>query len=444
MPVTSLQVKEVGPFDEVSLEFNPQVNVLTGPNNSGKSTLLWVLGELLVYPFTMPTKLLRSDQPEWNISISPSTETASYKGTLPSDVGKVLPILQVIGYTCFVPAQRNSTNFRSLGPTTSQNVDANIDEQFEILITERPNVLRQIGPEMLKQNMRNAMVQDERNPELKRRARTMLAGNSLVSDKEVKQKIVDLDYAAHRRNRPEIKAAINAVATVASEITEGFPIDFIGVSEDSEGLYPQFRTPDGDLPLDVLSQGTQSILQILSRLIFGYAEYYDFPKDLGEQPGIMIIDEIDAHLHPTWQGRVIPTLTKHFPKLQVFCSTHSPLILAGLGAGQVQLLRRSSDNKITITRNESDIAGWTADEILRQFLEVSNPTDAATAQRITHLQVLTNKADPSSEEVEEIERLRKTVREDLLRGPSSVQVLRFAEELRRLGHESVPLHPEAQ
>ena len=272
----------------------------------------------------------------------------------------------------------------------------------------------------------------------------MLAGNSLVSDKEVKQKIVDLDYAAHRRNRPEIKAAINSVATVASEITEGFPIDFIGVSEDSEGLYPQFRTPDGDLPLDVLSQGTQSILQILSRLIFGYAEYYDFPKDLGEQPGIMIIDEIDAHLHPTWQGRVIPTLTKHFPKLQVFCSTHSPLILAGLGAGQVQLLRRSSDNKITITRNESDIAGWTADEILRQFLEVSNPTDAATAQRITHLQVLTNKADPSSEEVEEIERLRKTVREDLLRGPSSVQVLRFAEELRRLGHESVPLHPEAQ
>lgn len=62
MPVTSLQITDVGPFDEVTVEFDPRVNVFTGPNNSGKSTLLWVLGELLVYPFTMPTKVLRSNR----------------------------------------------------------------------------------------------------------------------------------------------------------------------------------------------------------------------------------------------------------------------------------------------------------------------------------------------------------------------------------------------
>ena len=442
MPVTSLQVKEVGPFDEVSLEFNPQVNVLTGPNNSGKSTLLWVLGELLVYPFGMPTELLRSDQSEWRVGISSSADV-SYSGTLPSEVSETLPILQEIGYTCFVPAQRHSTNFRSLGPTTSQNIDSSVDEYLELFGRENPDILGKIGPDMLRLNMRNALVH-ERRPELVRRFNLMLSGNLLVSDKAVKQKIVDLDYAAHRRNRPEIKAAINAVATVASEITEGFPIDFIGVSEDSAGLYPQFRTPDGDLPLDVLSQGTQSIIQILSRLLFGYAEYYDFPTDLREKPGVMIIDEIDAHLHPSWQGRVIPTLTKHFPNLQIFCSTHSPLMLAGLKAGQVQLLRRNQGGTVTVSRNESDIAGWTADEILRQFLQVSNPTDSATAEHIARLQKLANKADPSCEDVEEIEQLRKTVREDLLRGPSSAQTFRFAEELRRLGHQSVPSHPDAQ
>ena len=105
------------------------------------------------------------------------------------------------------------------------------------------------------------------------------------------------------------------------------------VADDSEGLYPQFRTPDGDLPLDVLSQGTQSIIQFLARLLFGYAEYYDFPADLEEKPGIFLIDEIDAHLHPSWQRRIIPTLTEHFPNLQIFCSTHSPLMLAGLEGG---------------------------------------------------------------------------------------------------------------
>ena len=440
MPVTSLHVTEVGPFDEVSLTFDQEVNVFTGPNNSGKSTLLSVLGELLVYPFGMPTKLLRSDQPKWSVSILSSTDVDFYKGTLPSELDEVLPILQEIGYTCFVPAQRHGTNFRSSGPTTSTNIDEIVEEHLDLFARERPEILRDVGLEALRQNLRKAR-DSERNPELARRVKLMLAGNSLVNDTAVKQKIIDLDYAAHRTNRPEIKAVINVVTSVASEITEGFPIQFIGVSEDSEGLYPKFRTPDGELPIDVLSQGTQSILQFLSRLLFGYAEYYDFPPDLGEKPGIMIIDEIDAHLHPTWQGRVIPTLTRHFPNLQIFCSTHSPLILAGLKTGQVQLLRRNENAKVTITRNESDIAGWTADEILRQFLEVANPTDTATAQRITCLQELMSKEELSSAEVDEMNQLRKTVRDDLLRGPTSVQVLRFAEELRRLEGRSIPPTP---
>ena len=85
----------------------------------------------------------------------------------------------------------------------------------------------------------------------------MLAGSSLVSDKAVKQKIVDLDYASYRREHPTIRATVDKVVSMASEITERYRIQFLGVAEDSEGLFPQFGTPDGDLPLDVLSQGTQ-------------------------------------------------------------------------------------------------------------------------------------------------------------------------------------------
>ena len=59
----------------------------------------------------------------------------------------------------------------------------------------------------------------------------------------------------------------------------------------------------------------------------------------------MIVDEIDAHLHPSWQRRILPTLTRNFPNLQIFCSTHSPMMLAGLKAGQVQLLRRDENGR---------------------------------------------------------------------------------------------------
>ena len=252
-----------------------------------------------------------------------------------------------------------------------------------------------------------------------------------------------MDYAASRKNNPAIKTAINQVASIASEITEGFPIQFLGVVEDAEGLYPQFRTPDGDLPIDVLSQGTQSIIQFLARFLFGYAEYYDFPANLGEKPGILIIDEIDAHLHPSWQRRIIPTLTHHFPNLQIFCSTHSPLMLAGLKEGQVQLLRRDDHGKVTVTANETDIAGWTADEILNKFMEVPNPTDQETAKRLSNLEALMRKQDLSDAETEELKRLQQAVHEDLLKGPNSEQVRQFAEELKRIRDESIHQMPRS-
>ena len=197
---------------------------------------------------------------------------------------------------------------------------------------------------------------------------------------------------------------------------------FLRVEEDEEGLYPQFRTPDGDVPLNVLSQGTQSIIQWLAHLLIGYAEYFDYPPDLEHKLGIVIIDEIDAHLHPSWQRRIIPTLTKHFPNLQIFCSTHSPLMLAGLKAGQVQLLRRDEKGRVIVSRNETDIVGWTADQILRTFLDVSSPTDLPTVEHIERLQGLRRVEKLTPEQPEELEQLRRQVNQDLIGGPIAGQI----------------------
>ncbi len=437
MPITSLYVTHVGPFDEITVEFDPKVNVFIGPNNSGKSTLLWVLAELLVYPFTMPSRLLRSEQAVWRLNISSSTDIDSINGVLPTEPAKFVNVYEKIGHTCYVPAQRQSTNFRSPGPTLNQNMDSRLDEELATFFPDIHPSFRLRGREAIRQALRSTIDRGEPT-ELARRRKLMLVGTSLVNDRAVKQKIVDLDYAAHRRNNPDIKSTIVKVVSIASEITEGFPIEYLEVAEGSEGLFPQLRTQDGDLPLDVLSQGTQSIIQFLAHLVFGYAEYYDFPPDLEKKQGILIIDEIDAHLHPTWQRRIIPTLTKHFPNLQIFCSTHSPLMLASLKAGQVQLLNREDNGKVRVSQNESDIAGWTADEILRQFMDVPNPTDLETAERISRFQELMSMSieERSSAQSDELEQLRHLVRDDLLSGPNSAQVIRFAEELKASGSKS--------
>ena len=429
MWIRGLSVTDVGPFNEVELAFDRQVNVFTGPNNSGKSTLLWVLGELLVYPFLMPSKLIRSDQAKWKLTTSSPVGDGFVEGNLPAIVQGYLHVFESIGHTCYVPAQRHGTNFRSKGPTAPQEVDSRVDEAVESMFQDLPVSIRQRGVDAFRTAWLSSA--DTEPPELAKRRTMMLVGSSLCSDRAVKQKIIDLDYAAYRRHRPAIRSTVDSVVSMASEITEGYQMQFLGVGEDSEGLFPQISTQDGDLPLDVLSQGTQSIIQFLAHLIFGYAEYYDFPPDLDEKPGIFIIDEIDAHLHPTWQRRIIPTLTHYFPNLQIFCSTHSPLMLAGLKTGQIQLLRRNETGKVTVSRNESDIAGWTADEVLRQFMATPSPTDEETARHVRRFQELMRKEELSTAESEELKQLRTTVRDDLLSGPTSAQVLRFAEELRR-------------
>jgi hypothetical protein len=446
MPVTSLQFTNVGPFDDIQFEFDPQVNVFTGPNNAGKSTTLMVLGEIIVYPFALPTKLLRSGEASWNLRLLLGKEEQSHQGSFPSRIDEIKDLLEHLGYSTFVPALRRSTDYRSQGPSASpdrQN-ELMLDQTLQWVERNDPKMVRERGLEDIRQAIRQSISDSgrEATPDLKKRRSLLLANDSLVSDEAVIQKVVELDYQAYLEERPTIRELISSIGTIASQITEGFPIEFQGIKRDEGGYFPQFRTPDGDMPLNVLSQGTQSIIQWVAHLLIGYAEYYDFPPNLEEKPGILIIDEIDAHLHPSWQRRIIPTLTKHFPNLQIFCSTHSPLMLAGLKAGQVQLLRRDEKGKVTVSRNETDIVGWSADEILRNFLDVSSPTDLQTVGHIERLRQLRSKNKLSRDEAEELERLRHTVNQDLLAGPIAAQVEHFAEVLKQARTASaIPTEP---
>ena len=66
--------------------------------------------------------------------------------------------------------------------------------------------------------------------------------------------------------------------------------------------------------------------------------------------------------------------------MQIFATTHSPFVVAGLKAGQVHLLNRDANGVVTASTNTENIEGWTADEILRVYMGVHEPTDELTAQ----------------------------------------------------------------
>ena len=115
-----------------------------------------------------------------------------------------------------------------------------------------------------------------------------------------------------------------------------------------------FRDANGvDVSVGDLSDGYRSILSLTFELIrqmakaFGPERVFD-PTDATRilPEGVVIIDEIDAHLHPTWQQRVGRWFCEHFPNVQFMVSTHSPLVCQSAEKGSIYVLPRSgSDEK---------------------------------------------------------------------------------------------------
>ncbi len=106
--------------------------------------------------------------------------------------------------------------------------------------------------------------------------------------------------------------------------------------------------------IDQLSDGEKSLLALVAdiarRLVIANQNQSINPLE-GE--GIILIDEADLHLHPTWQKTIVTRLSQTFPNCQFFFTTHSPLILSHLYPKNIFLLSEDSDRGICVTRPDS-------------------------------------------------------------------------------------------
>lgn len=131
------------------------------------------------------------------------------------------------------------------------------------------------------------------------------------------------------------------------------------------------------LPLQQASQGTLSVLAIFG-LIYEYlkAIFPDIPeKELVYQPAIVFIDELDAHLHPSWQQKIIRLLRENFPNIQFFVTAHSPLVVAGCKEGEVAVLRKG-ENGFRVEVSEQDFIGIEAKELYERVFEIEESDES--------------------------------------------------------------------
>ncbi|MEM8995750.1 MAG: AAA family ATPase [Acidobacteriota bacterium] len=149
----------------------------------------------------------------------------------------------------------------------------------------------------------------------------------------------------------------------------------IGSLMDAEDIYfdanygeVMIRFGDGSRqPFNNLSDGQRCMLALVGDLARKAATLNPRlgAEALRETPGVVLIDELDLHLHPTWQRRVIEDLRSVFPALQFVCTTHSPFLIQSLRSGEELLML---DGQPT-----ANLADMPLEEIARGIQGVENP-----------------------------------------------------------------------
>ena len=97
-------------------------------------------------------------------------------------------------------------------------------------------------------------------------------------------------------------------------------------------------------------------------------------KVLEETPGVVLIDELDLHLHPKWQRRVIEDLRRTFPKIQFFATTHSPFLIQSLRSGEELILLEGQPT--------AQLGNKPLEEIAKGIMGVPNPNVSMHYERM--------------------------------------------------------------
>ena len=165
-----------------------------------------------------------------------------------------------------------------------------------------------------------------------------------------------------------------------------------------------------DMPLRDLADGYKSTFLWVSDFLGWALDAQPEVQDLSDITGVVLVDELEQHLHPQWQRNVVGRLRKAFSKIQFIASTHSPLVARAVGGPEGQDRDRlyhlgfADDDPTTVQADRVDIvSGQTVDQILAsplfEWLIDDNPVAEALLRRASEL-VLAGDSRSSAEDSE--------------------------------------------
>lgn len=329
MKVTSLELRDIGGISYLNLEnINPKMNIICGENGVGKTNILDAIA---------------------------SWFSEANKNTLKKKVG----------------SQRGTINLTTdilSHPHYQLLVDKFDPEEYESHLNNQNYYHFKNNLLYLKTNRdisyrRISSIQSD--PDITYRARMNSSG---INNDDIKDWFLNrILHSKHENHLSEIQVKNLEFAKKSFAILNS-AYQYSRLNTNNE-LF--INTPTGEIYFEYLSSGFKSIIYILLGII-KEIDYRLKAEGIAAQDydGIILIDEIELHLHPEWQGQICEVLKNAFPNVQFFISTHSPHVVQTALKDEVIALERRDGivEKRVLPESEYGYQGWTIEEILEDVM----------------------------------------------------------------------------
>ena len=232
--------------------------------------------------------------------------------------------------------------------------------------------------------------------------------------------LLQMDYAASRtseiqdvaiKRRDKIIQVLKGILPDVSQITFSIP--------NIENLVPkvEFHTTLGIVGIRQLSYGYRTMVAWIVDVAARMFDRYPTAENPLEEAAIILVDEIDLHLHPKWQRQIFDFLETRFPKAQFIVTAHSPLIVQSAPKdANIIVLRKEKIGDEYIVKIDNDVASvrnWRIDQIMTSDLfgieSVRNPDIEKQMEERTQLLQKDTLTDIEKERLDELNKLSQSL-----------------------------------
>lgn len=318
MYLSRILLNNVRSIERMTLDFgaedggNRRWTLLLGENGCGKSSVLRSIALLLAGSDALPELL--GDPNTW---IRNGAKQCRIEGELITAGGDFRKVALVIrrGDSLRTIYKRNAKSLWALDSAVKH-----AERNYLVLgygVSRRPPSGRLNAP---------VFEEKSHSPRANAVATMFSPDAALVS---LQQWAMDLEY---RRGRSSLSAVRRALNELMPEMK------FAGINRKSRQL--MFRTIDGMVPLDQLSDGYQNMAAWCGDLLYRISETFPDRKEPLSTRGVLLIDELDLHLHPVWRRKLVDFLSNTMPNFQIIATTHSALTAQQSGPDELYVVRR--------------------------------------------------------------------------------------------------------